>query len=73
MYGPDGLNDLDRLDFYLSLGDTILRADIFRYLMLYAFGGLWTDFDTTCVVPISKWIPSGFDQTTIDLVLGYVC
>ena len=58
------------LKFYESLGDGILRIDLFRYLLLYTTGGVWTDLDTRCVKPIDDWIPPSIDPKKVNLVVG---
>lgn len=40
-----------------GLADPILRADLLRYLVLLAKGGVYSDIDTTAIKPISSWIP----------------
>lgn len=34
-----------------------LKADILRYLLLFAEGGIYCDLDVSCEAPISQWIP----------------
>ncbi|KAJ3344781.1 hypothetical protein HDU83_004743 [Entophlyctis luteolus] len=41
---------------YLKLPRAVMRADLVRYLMLYWFGGIYTDMDTLCVKPIWMWM-----------------
>ncbi|GAT28016.1 alpha-1,6-mannosyltransferase Och1 [Aspergillus luchuensis] len=53
-------------DLYTSLSVPILRADLLRLLILYIDGGIWSDLDVSCEVPISQWpIPS-----TANVVVG---
>lgn len=33
----------------------VLRADLFRYLVLMKYGGYYADVDVTCNTPIDKW------------------
>lgn len=40
------------IDFYESLSN-IEKADIFRYLSLHKYGGVYADIDTSCFKPIS--------------------
>lgn len=35
---------------------SILKADFFRYLILFARGGVYTDIDTVSLKPIDEWI-----------------
>ena len=40
---------------YRILPKSILKADFFRYLVLYARGGVYSDIDTKCLKPIDTW------------------
>lgn len=42
----------------------ILKADFFRYLILYARGGVYSDIDTTNLKPVETWISNN------DTILG---
>lgn len=33
----------------------VLRADLFRYLVLFEYGGYYADIDVTCDTPIDDW------------------
>ncbi|KAJ6227405.1 initiation-specific alpha-1 [Anaeramoeba flamelloides] len=33
----------------------VVRSDIFRYLIIYREGGIYSDIDTRCVKPIREW------------------
>ena len=62
------LNDLEVEDFVLkyygkdwhslllSVPLGVIKADIFRYLVIYQFGGIYTDLDTKCLMPIDTWV-----------------
>jgi mannosyltransferase OCH1-like enzyme len=54
---------------YLSLTDPILRADILRYLILYAEGGVWSDIDTKALKPVRDWIPTQY-WNQFNVVIG---
>lgn len=49
--------------------DTILRADLIRYLSLLGDGGIYTDIDTDCSRPIDQWVPAEYANAT-GLVVG---
>jgi alpha 1,6-mannosyltransferase len=55
---------------YRDMPLPILKADFFRYLMLLARGGVYTDVDTEALQSVRKWIPAAFDQSTIGIVIG---
>lgn len=44
-------------DTYLSLNDTILKADFLRYLIILAEGGVYADIDVECYGPVDEWLP----------------
>jgi mannosyltransferase OCH1-like enzyme len=35
----------------------VMRADFWRYAMLYARGGFYADVDTECLKPVQQWFP----------------
>jgi alpha 1,6-mannosyltransferase len=43
---------------YDALPKPILKADFFRYLILLARGGIYSDIDTTALKSISRWVPA---------------
>lgn len=46
----------DLLEIYLSLPLGIMKSQLFRYGVLYEFGGIYADIDTVCRVPIEDWM-----------------
>ena len=54
---------------YLELKDYILRADLIRYLLLLADGGVYNDLDVGCVQPIDTWLPKQFAEEA-GVILG---
>ncbi|KAF3933659.1 hypothetical protein ABW20_dc0103938 [Dactylellina cionopaga] len=58
------------LDAFTSLPSPILKADFFRYLILFARGGIYSDIDTAALKPATKWVPSNFRMSSIGLVIG---
>lgn len=43
-------------DLFMNVPLGVIRADIFRYLVIYKYGGIYSDIDTICRVPIDTWI-----------------
>ncbi|RKO85794.1 nucleotide-diphospho-sugar transferase [Blyttiomyces helicus] len=41
---------------YRGLPRAVMRADVFRYLVLLGFGGVYADVDTKCLRPVEKWV-----------------
>ncbi|KAH8668680.1 hypothetical protein BX600DRAFT_510750 [Xylariales sp. PMI_506] len=60
----------DIVSSYLDLTIPIVKADLLRYLILFAEGGTWSDLDVSCEVPMDKWIPSRF-QDQAGMVVGW--
>lgn len=44
------------LDTYLNLPSPVMKADMFRYMILYQFGGLYADIDAEALKPIDNLI-----------------
>ena len=42
-------------DFYIHLPLGVMKADLWRYLILTTHGGVYTDIDSICKVPINEW------------------
>ena len=58
------------LEAYKSLPVPVLKADFFRYLILLARGGIYSDIDTEALKSTSDWLPDNFDRATVGLVIG---
>ncbi|KAM0218385.1 hypothetical protein ACHAPA_005324 [Fusarium lateritium] len=58
------------IDAYRSLPIPVLKADFFRYLILYARGGIYTDIDTYAIQSSVKWLPAQIPRDTVGLVIG---
>jgi len=61
----------DLVDAYLALSVPIFKADILRYLLLWAEGGIWLDLDVSCNgIPMGAWIPAEY-KAKANLVVGW--
>jgi mannosyltransferase OCH1-like enzyme len=69
-YGPEGLNREDIVDFYRNVNATIIKADLLRYLIMYAEGGVYADIDVEALRPVRRWITDRFDEADVDMVIG---
>ncbi|KAJ7279099.1 nucleotide-diphospho-sugar transferase [Mycena rebaudengoi] len=68
------------VEAYDALPLPILKADFFRYLVLLAQGGTYSDIDTTALKPLREWLPragqaevennSNSNSATVGLVVG---
>lgn len=69
-YGPEGFNRPDIVAFYRDVTAAIIKADLLRYLVMYAEGGIYADIDVEAMRPMSKFIPERYDHADIDMVIG---
>lgn len=58
------------LEAYEALPLPILKADFFRYLILLARGGIYSDIDTHALRSAIDWIPSTVPHEAVGLVVG---
>ncbi|KAL8413326.1 hypothetical protein RB594_004806 [Gaeumannomyces avenae] len=58
------------LEAYEALPLPVLKADFFRYLILLARGGIYTDIDTYAIRSALEWIPESVPRDAIGLVIG---
>ncbi|KAF9782550.1 hypothetical protein IL306_011662 [Fusarium sp. DS 682] len=69
-FGPHALNRPDIVEFFKKIESRIIKADLLRYLVMYVEGGLYADIDVEALKPIREFIPDGFDEGDIDVVIG---
>lgn len=55
---------------YQAMPTPILKADFFRYLILFARGGVYTDADTEALKPVPNWFPNWLNADDAGLVVG---
>lgn len=58
------------LEAYEALPLPVLKADFFRYLILLARGGVYSDIDTSAIKSTLEWIPEVVHRDTVGLVVG---
>lgn len=58
------LLNINVLEYYMTLENGGEKSDFWRYCVLFLFGGVYTDSDTYCNIPIDEWTKD------FDLVLG---
>jgi len=58
------------LEAYEALPLPVLKADFFRYLILLARGGIYSDIDTTALKPATEWVPSTVSRDSYGMVIG---
>lgn len=55
---------------YEALPMPVLKADFFRYLILLARGGIYSDIDTRALQPATDWVPASLPRSAYGLVVG---
>ena len=58
------------VEAYKAMPLPVLKADFFRYLILFARGGIYTDIDTQALKPTTQWLPDGYDRSQVGLIVG---
>jgi alpha 1,6-mannosyltransferase len=58
------------VEAYDSLRLPVLKADFFRYLILLARGGIYSDIDTTALQSAVDWVPEKIPLSSLGLVVG---
>ncbi len=58
------------LEAWNAMPTTILRMDFFRYLMLFARGGVYADIDTMPLQPVPNWIPENVQANELGMIIG---
>lgn len=58
------------VEAYNALPEPVLKADFFRYLILLARGGIYSDIDTTALKSAVEWVPSEVPRSSYGLVVG---
>ncbi|KAI2292480.1 alpha-1,6-mannosyltransferase Och1 [Ophidiomyces ophidiicola] len=58
------------IEAFESMPRAVLKADFFRYLILLARGGIYSDIDTFALKSAIEWVPQAVDRSTIGLVIG---
>lgn len=58
------------LEAYNALPLPVLKADFFRYLILLARGGIYSDIDTFAIRSAIDWLPTSVPKEAVGLVVG---
>ncbi|NBX27401.1 MAG: hypothetical protein EBR55_04000, partial [Chitinophagia bacterium] len=53
----------DWVEIFDSCPIGVMRSDIWRYLVLYVYGGVYADLDTICLKPIKEWVSNNHSAT----------
>ncbi|KUI60942.1 Initiation-specific alpha-1,6-mannosyltransferase [Cytospora mali] len=70
-FGPGGFDRPEIVEMYRNINATIIKADLLRYMVLYAEGGVYADIDVEALKPVSRFIPDHrYAEGDIDMVIG---
>lgn len=58
------------IEAYDALPMAVMKADFFRYLILLARGGIYTDIDTYAIKSALEWLPAAVPRASVGLVVG---
>ncbi|ODV63949.1 alpha-1,6-mannosyltransferase [Ascoidea rubescens DSM 1968] len=64
------MNIPEIIQAYELLPSIILKMDFFRYLLLFARGGVYADVDTLPLQAVPNWIPENVSPNEIGLIIG---
>lgn len=70
VFGPTGFNRPDVVTVYKSLQARIIQADLLRYIVMYAEGGIYADIDVEALKAFDQFVPNRFDEQELDMVIG---
>lgn len=63
-------NRPDIVNFYRTVKLPIIKADLLRYMIMYAEGGVYADIDVEALKPVHKFFPERYNELEIDMVVG---
>lgn len=69
-FGPKGFDRPDIIKFYRSLNLPIVKADLLRYMIMYAEGGIYADIDVEAIRPFHRFFPQSHDESEFDMIVG---
>lgn len=49
-------------DIFVNLPVGVMRGDLWRYMIIYKYGGVYADLDTECINPISNWLNEEYEM-----------
>lgn len=58
------------IEAYKLMPEVILKMDFFKYLILFAKGGVYADVDTHPLQPVPNWIPENVSPKELGLIIA---
>jgi hypothetical protein len=54
--------DKEVFDTYMKYPLGVMKAGLWRFAILYVYGGVYADLDTECISPIESWLNPDYDM-----------
>lgn len=72
VFGRSRFNRPDIIHTYKSLNAKIIQADLLRYIIMYAEGGIWADIDVEAIRSFDHFIPKRYQdrEQELDMIIG---
>lgn len=72
VFGRSKFNRPDIIHTYKSLNARIIQADLLRYIIMYAEGGIWSDIDVEAIRSFEHFIPKRYQdrEAELDMIIG---
>ena len=51
----------------------VMRGDLWRYLVIYRYGGIYADLDTICQAPVDVWVNPDYDMLVCPETESHFC
>ena len=60
-------------DLFINVPVGVMRGDMWRYMVVYKYGGVYADLDTLCLKPISSWMLNDKKMIVCPETEGHFC
>lgn len=60
-------------NIFMNVPVGVMRGDIWRYMIIYKYGGVYADLDTECWQPISTWMKDDYDMIVCPETSHHFC
>jgi mannosyltransferase OCH1-like enzyme len=70
VFGPHGFNRPDIVETFKAINARIIQADLLRYIIMYAEGGVWADVDTEALHAFDRFVPEQYTEEGLKMIIG---
>lgn len=60
-------------NIFINVPVGVMRGDLWRYMVIYKYGGVYTDLDTECLKPIDTWLDDEYDMIVCPETSEHFC